>query len=76
MLEERKITSQQTIFAIIQEGILIFVSSANAMGVKNHCSVHHPHPPFPTNILMVFRSSWHFCGFMLDSQGQWKHGGG
>ena len=34
MLEERKITSQQTIFAVLRESILIFLSSANVTSLR------------------------------------------
>ena len=57
MLEELKITSQQTIFAVLKESILIFLSSANVMCNKIHCSVHLLHPQ---QHFLAFRSSWHF----------------
>ena len=45
MLEGRKITSQETIFTVIQERILILLSNTNEMCSMNHCSSPSSLPP-------------------------------
>ena len=74
MLEGCKITSQQTIFAVLQEKILILLSSANVLCIKNHRSVH------PLHLQPIFLWFSEVVGisieFMLDSPGCWKHVGG
>ena len=66
MLEGCKITSQQTVFAVLQERILFLLSIANVMCIENH---YYVKLLYPTNILMVFRSSWRFCWVHAESPG-------
>ena len=72
MLEGRKITSQQTIVTVLQEKKLNLLPSTNVMCIENHCSPSSSPPIFVWLSEVVGIS----VGFMLDSKGYWKHGGG
>ena len=71
MLEGHRITSQQTIFAVLQERQLNLLPRADVMCIKNHCAPSSPLPIFLWLSEVVCIST----SFMLVSQGDWNHGG-
>ena len=73
MLEGRNITYQETRLAVLEERIIILLSSTNVMCIKEllFSSPSSPPPIF----LWISEVAGISIGLMLDSQGCWKHGG-